>query len=121
MKCHVKNLTKKQKNCIHEIVLDHSKHVGGVNHKECDTADWTVSLKSNWWCLQIFCWLIHGMLHAACRVVCSVALDDNHKWHEDLSKNWGQHKLQMDFGLALLSHGLCMEWEEGFDEDKKPL
>jgi hypothetical protein len=38
----------------HEIVLDYSKcMVGGVDHKDQDTADWTVSLKPNRWYLQV--------------------------------------------------------------------
>jgi hypothetical protein len=102
------------------IRLRSADMMGGVDHKDQDTADWTVSLKSNRWCLRMFHWMIDGVLHGACRIVCSIASDDNHKWHKHLSKNGGRHKFQMDLGLALISHGLGMDWEEGFDEDKKP-
>jgi hypothetical protein len=120
VKRYVKSQQKRQKISSHEIVSDYSKYMSGVDHKDRDTADWTVSLKSNRWYLRIFYWLIDGVLHAAYRIVVSVAKDDNHKWHKYLSKNGGRYKFQMDLGLALISYGIGMDWEEGFDEDKKP-
>ncbi len=31
----------------HKVTTDYSYHMNGVDHKDRDTADWTVSLKSN--------------------------------------------------------------------------
>jgi hypothetical protein len=93
----------------------------GVNHKDRDTADWSISLKSNWWYLRIFYWLVDGILHAAYHIVCALAMNENHKWHKHLSKNGGRYKFEMDLGLALISHhGLGMDWKEGFHEEDKP-
>ena len=120
VKRHVKNTSEKQEISSHEIVSDYSKYMGGVDHKDRDTADKTVSLKSNRWYLRIFYWLIDGLLHAAYRIICSVASGNDHKWHKYLSKNGGRYKFQMDLGKSLISYGLEMDWEEGFDEDVKP-
>jgi hypothetical protein len=45
-------------------------------------------------------------------IVCSVAL-------EQLSKNGRGCKFQMELRLDLISCGLGMNWEEGFDKDEK--
>jgi hypothetical protein len=120
VKRYVKNKARRVSISSHKIVSDYSKHMNGVDHKDRDTADWTVSLKSNRWYLRIFYWLVDGILHAAYRIVLALATDNNHKWHQYLSKNGGRYKFQMDLGLALISHGLGMDWKEGFHEDDKP-
>jgi hypothetical protein len=54
VKQYVKNKACHMSISSHEIVSYYSKHMNCVNHKDRDTADWTVSLKSNWWYLRIF-------------------------------------------------------------------
>ena len=49
-----------------------------------------------------------------------MASRDDHKWHKYLSKNGERYKFQMDLGQSLISYGLEMDWEDGFDEDVKP-
>jgi hypothetical protein len=120
VKQYVKNKAHRVSISSHKIVSDYSKHMNGVDHKDQDTADWTVSLKSNGWYLRIFYWLVDGILHATYCILCALAMDKNHKWHKYLSKNGGQYKFQMDLGLALIAHGLGMDWKEGFHKDDKP-
>jgi hypothetical protein len=59
-------------------MADHSYHMNGVDHKDArDTADWTVSLKSNgYYYLQIFYWLFDGVvLHAMYSIIKVIACD----------------------------------------------
>jgi hypothetical protein len=53
----------------HQVTTDYSFHMNGVNHKDRDTADWTVSLKSNRFYLRIFYWLFDGVLHAMYSII----------------------------------------------------
>jgi hypothetical protein len=79
--------------------------MNGVDHKDRDTADWTVSLKSNWFNLRIFYWLFDdGVLHAMYCIVKVVARDKAHPWHKYLSKHSGRYKFQMDLANSLNFH-----------------
>ena len=67
--------------------------MNGVDHKDRDTADWTVSLKSNRFYLRIFYWLLDSVLHAMYTVVKAiVAQHDDHIWQIYTNKNNGRYK-----------------------------
>ena len=51
----------KKKITSHSITSDYIKNFNGVDHKDRDTADWTVSLKSNRFYMRIFYWCLDGM------------------------------------------------------------
>ena len=95
--------------------------MNGVDHKDRDTADWTVSLKSNRFYLQIFCWLLDGVLHAMHTIIKVVARDKAHPWHKYLSKHLGRCKFQMDLANDLISCGIDMDWLDVDDDETKPV
>jgi hypothetical protein len=82
--------------------------MNGVDHKDRDTADWTVSLKSNWWYLRIFYWLVDGIPLAAYSIVCALATDKNHKW-QILVEEWGT--IQVPDGLGPCSN-VTWSWQD---------
>ena len=96
--------------CSHEVVTDYSYHMNGVDHKDRDTADWTVLLESNRFYLRIFYWLFDGVLHAMYSVIKVVASDKSHPWHKYLSKHSGLYKIQIDLAIELISRGITMDW-----------
>ena len=55
---------KKRKVVSHAVTSDYIEHFNGVDHKDRDTADWTVSLKSNRFYLRIFYWCLDSIIHA---------------------------------------------------------
>jgi hypothetical protein len=116
--------TKKRRKSIssHEVTTDYSYHMNGVDHKDRDTADWTVSLKSNRFYLRIFYWLFDGVLHAMYTIIKSVSCDDEaHPWHKYRSKHLGRYKFQMDLATDLISKGIEMDWSDIEDNKTKPV
>jgi hypothetical protein len=115
--------TKKKRKSIssHEVTTDYSYNMSGVDQKDRDTADWTVSLKSNRFYLRIFYWLFDGVLHAMYSIVKFVARDKAHPWHKYLSKHLGRYKFQMDLANELISRGIGMDWTDIGDKSKKPV
>ena len=70
---------KKKKISSHEITHSYALHMNGVDHKDRDTADWTMSIKSNRFYLRIFYWLLDSVIHAMYCVVKAIASDNpNH-------------------------------------------
>ena len=94
----------------HGVTADCSHHMNGVDHKDRDTADWTVSLKSNRFYMRIFYWLFDGVLHAMYTIIKVVGRDTAHPWHKYLNKHLGRYKFQMDLANDLISHGISMDW-----------
>ena len=96
--------------------------MNGVDHKDRDTADRTVSLKSNRFYLRIFYWLFDGVLHAMYSIIKVLAGDDKaHPWHKYCSKHLGRYKFQMDLANELISQGIGMDWSDVEDTNKKPI
>jgi hypothetical protein len=96
-------------------------HMNGVDHKDRDTADWTISVKTNWFYMRIFFWLTDGVLHAMYTILkASIGNDEEHTWFRFLSINDGRYKFQMEMGAALISSGITMDWEDITDMITKP-
>ena len=105
----------------HEVTTDYSYHMNGVDHKDQDTADWTVSLKSNRFYLRIFYWLFDGVLHAMYSIIKVIASNKSHPWHKYLSKHLGRCQFQMDLAINLISRGIITDWSDIEDIDNKPV
>ena len=102
---------RKKKISSHQITSDYALHMNGVDHKDRDTADWTVSMKSNRYYLQIFYWLLDSVIHAIyCIVKAVVANNKDHCWSKYTSKHNGRYIFQMDLGLELIKMGLEKDW-----------
>jgi hypothetical protein len=95
--------------------------MSGVDQKDRDTADLTVSLKLNGFYLRIFYWLFDGMLHTMYSIIKALVRNKAHPWHAYLSKHLGCYKFQMDLVNKLISRGIGMDWSDVGDSDKKPV
>jgi hypothetical protein len=105
----------------HGVTMDYSYHMHGVDHKDRDTADCTVSLKSNRYYLQIFYWLFDGILHSMYSIIKVVASNKAHPWHKYLSKHLGYYKFQMDLANDLISWGISMDWSDVDNINTRPI
>jgi hypothetical protein len=113
---------KKKRDAIssQEVTTNYSYHMNGVDHKDQDTADWTVSLKSNRFYLQIFYWLFDGVLHAMYSIIKVVASNKSHPWHKYHSKHSGCYNFPMDLANDLISWGITMDRSDIEDINNKP-
>ena len=121
--------SKKRKKEIksHSVVKDYNYHFNGVDHKDRDTADWSVSMKSNKFFFGIFYWNFDGVVHCAYNVVKDVvevakstvdsAVD---YWIRYTEPNLGRYHFQMDAGIALINKGLSLDWKDPSDPNTKP-
>ena len=122
--------TKKRKKEIksHPVVNDYAHHMNGVDKKGRDTSDWTVSLKSYRFYLRIFYWTFDGVIHAMYCVIKNIVAasgdkkaQKSHPFSRYVDKDWGRYRFQMDLGIALINHGLSLDWKDlGTDKAKRP-
>ena len=118
--------TKKCKKEIksHPVVNDYAHHMNGVDKKDRDTSDWTVSLKSYRFYLRIFYWTFDGVIHAMQRIIKNIVdgpgVDNkkkkkkkkSHPFSRYVDKDWGHYRFQMDLGIALINYGLSIDWKD---------
>ena len=106
----------------HAVVRDYNYHFNGVDHKDRDMADWTISMKSNKFYFRIFYWNFDSVIHCAHNVVkdvVEIAKQAAKQAAETVVDFWtrytepilGRYHFQMDAGIALINKGLTMDWD----------
>ena len=105
---------------VHEVVTDYNLYMGGVDAKDKDTADWSVSLKSLRFYLRIFYWQFDSVIHAMWVLVKhTVGLLSQEElridaWKSFASKDSGRFDFQMTLGTKLIKTGLEWDWKGDF-------
>ena len=97
---------------------DYAKYFNAVDRNDRDSADYSTSIRTNRYYIRIFCWVLDRVVHTCFAVVLycvnfGIARDE---WKKYASKNIGRHDFQIDLGIALLNHGLGLDW----DGDERP-
>ena len=114
---------KKKEIKSHPVVNNYSRNMNGVDRKDRDTADWTVSLKSNRFYMRIFYWTFDGVIHAMHCIVKDVVgtpPDKKHPWYRYVDKNHGRYRFQMDLAVALMRHGVSLDWKDPTKDERPP-
>ena len=83
-------------------------------------ADFTVTLKTNRWYLQIFFWVYDSILHCMFIIVKAIAEQGGRSDWKKYTKKGGRKLFQEDLALELMQAGIEMEWKEPFSESEKP-
>ena len=94
--------------------------MNGVDHKDRDTADYSISVKSNRWYMRIFFWLVDNVIHAMYTNVTYVARNKDHPWFKYKNKNGGRYKFQYDLALELMEYGIKLDWKDLEDDSQRP-
>jgi hypothetical protein len=97
---------------------DYAKYFNAVDRNDRDSADYSNSIRTNRYYIRIFCWVLDRVVHT-CFAVVLYCVDfgiARNEWKKYASKNIGRHDFQIDLGIALLNHGIGLDW----DGDKRP-
>jgi hypothetical protein len=104
------------------VTAEYAAHYSGVDHKDRDTADWTVSVRGTRFYMRIFFWVLDGVVHAMYCIIKYVAQDKDHPWHK-YNLNNGRFNFQMDLAHALIAKGIemdCPNHDDLKDPKKRP-
>ena len=99
------------------IQPDYSKYFNAVDVNDHDSADYTVSIRTNRWYLRIFLWLVDRVIFACYLIVCH---SNKPMWSKYKSKNDGRRKFQIDLALAVMEYGIKLDWKEPYDDKDRP-
>jgi hypothetical protein len=107
-----------------KVINTYNANYNGVDRKDRDTADWSISLKSNRWYLRVYYWMLDSVIHAAFLVVSEVGKkrserEPDHPWAK-YGKKGGRWKFQLDLAHSLLEKGILLDCPDIGDlKDKK--
>jgi len=85
-----------------------------TDHEACDTADWTISLKLNWFYLRILYWLLDSLLREMYSMVKAVGLglDYYYPWEKYSNDiNWW-YRFQMDSVVVRNYFSVSMDYRK---------
>ena len=90
--------------------------MNGVDRNDRDSRDNSTSIRTTRYYLRISFWALDRVLHAMYQVVCCLVqqevVDKEWEWKRYLSNNGGRERFQIDVALALMSHGINLEWKD---------
>jgi len=95
--------------------------MNGVNRRDRDGRDYSVSIRTNRWYLRIWFWVLDSVCHSAYIVVKFIAESGIRKDWLKYTKNKNGRKLfQVELGLHLMEYGIRHDWGDVRDAKKKP-
>ena len=107
----VRGQKERQEIDAHVGVIDYNAHMGAVDRKDRDTADWGIQLRSPRWYMAIFWWLFNAQI-SAMYYITMYSIDAQHKW----KKKHGRYRWQMDLSQELMAFAISTEWGKTEEE-----
>jgi hypothetical protein len=95
------------------VISSYASTNNGVDRKDMDTSDWTISVKSHRWYLRLYYWMIDAAIHSRYLLVVNIAnkraeTNPEHPWLKHSGRN-GRMIFQMDLAHSLMEKGLLMD------------
>lgn len=103
-----------------EIITEYAGHMNGVDHKDRDTADYSVSIRSNRYYLRIWFWLIDSRVHAMYTIVVELVKKGSRLAWNMYNQTLGRFRFQINLSQQLMEEGIRMDWPEPFREEDRP-
>ena len=88
-----------------------------VDVNDHNSADYSVSIQTSRWYLQVFFWLVDRIVFACFLIVCNMNKDE---WLKYKNKHNGRRRFQIYLALSVMEHGITLDWKEPFHKDNKP-
>ena len=95
------------------VISSYASNYNGVDRKDRDTSDWTVSVKSHRWYLRLYYWMIDAAIHSSYLLVVNIAkkrgeTNPEHPWLKYSCRN-GRMIFQLHLANSLMEKGLLMD------------
>ena len=83
-----------------------------VDRNDQDSADWSTTIRTNHYYLQLLCWVLDRVVHSLFEVVvyCSKSKIGKPSWKKYYNKNTERPDFQIDLGIDMLNYGIGLNW-----------
>ena len=99
------------------IQKDYATYFNAVDVNDHDSADYSVSIRTNRWYFRVFLWLVDRVIFSCYLIICHGGKDE---WKKYSNKHDGRRKFQIDLALSVLEYGIQLEWKEPYKKEDKP-
>lgn len=91
-----------------------------MDQNDWDSSDYSTTIRTNRYYLQIFCWALDRIIHVLYVIDCELhKVSTNERlggewpeyWKLYDDKNGGHRNFQIDLGIALLNYGIGLDWD----------
>ena len=117
VKRHVKGKRQRIKLNAPPIQPEYVKYFNAVDVNDHDSADYSVSIRTNRWYFRVFLWLVDRVVFSCYLIVC---YSNKETWAKYKNKNDGRRKFQIDLALAVMEYGIRLDWKEPFLDRDRP-
>ena len=117
VKRHVKNKRKRVDIKAPTIQQDYATYFNDVDVNDHDSADYSVSIRTNRWYFRVFLWLADRVIFSCYLIITQSGKEE---WAKYRSKHDGRRKFQIDLALSVLEYGIKLEWKEPYNKEEKP-
>lgn len=92
--------------------VNYAQHFNAVDRNDCDSSDYTTSLRTDRWYLSIFFWLFDRVVHQTfvTTVYCASSDVGASGWKTYCKKD-GRGKFQKDLGRELMNYAIGKAWK----------
>ncbi len=97
---------------------DYVTYFNAVNRNDCDSSDYSTSIRTDRWYLRLFFWLLDRVIHMVYVIVCYSSKDIS-EWIVFCNGNGGRETLQIYLGLELINFVIEYDWKNIEDERPK--
>ena len=99
------------------VVKKYAEDYNGVDRKDRDTSDWTVSVRTNRFYLRIFFWQLDASIHLMYNI--AIRIPSKPEWKERYGdKNKGRRRFQIDLAFAIADYAVRLDWEGDLNDEK---
>ena len=100
-----------------QVVKKYATEYNGVDRKDRDTSDWTVSVRTNRYYLRIFFWQLDASIHMMYNI--AIRIPSKPEWKERYGdKNKGRRRFQIDLALAIADYAIRLDWDGDLNDER---
>jgi hypothetical protein len=89
-----------------------AENFNAIDRNDQDSADYSTTIHTNWYYIQIFCWILDRVIHAAYVIVCNLSKAMGTTcWKQYNSKKIGHHNFQIDLAIDLMNYIIGLDWD----------
>ena len=105
-----------------QVQEDYSSYFNAVDRNDRDSADYSISIRTNRYYLRIIFWILQQAIFC-CYLIVKQCVKNNlwPEWKKYLSKNGGMRRFQIDLGISIINRGIEEDWASPYRAYDKPV
>jgi hypothetical protein len=119
-KRHVKGQRLRKDISCPQVQQEYAMYFNGVDRNDRDSADFTTSLKTKWWYMRYYFYLLDWVVHAMYCIVTDIAVKEQREEWLKYKGDAGRYTFQIDLAMNMIEWGIKYDWPYPWNNNSKP-